>query len=178
MCLPALPAIAATASKFAVPILNSAAIVAGVAGQQQAANQQLNYQQQAIQSNKVVALQQSADIRQREAQEKEALSRKQIEASIEGRRARSRAVVAAGDSGAAGNSVNALLSDLAMQEGRYKAAIGRQSEFVSTAADLNIESIRTGTTNTNIRANAPVSQPNYLAAALRIGGQFYETANA
>ena len=168
MCEPATIAFAA---------LSTAQGVASVVGQQQQADAQYSYQEGIIQSNKVAGMQQMADIRQREAEETEAISRKEFEATIEGRRARSTAVVAAGDSGASGQSVDALLNDMAMKEGRYKEALGRQKDFISTGADLNVESIKTGTANNNLRTAQPVAQPNYLATALRIGADTYAFAN-
>lgn len=153
--------------------LTAASGVAKTIGQKQQADAQYDYQEGVIVSNKVAAMQQMADIRQRESQEAEAISRKQLEATIEGKRARSTATVAAGDSGASGQSVDALLNDMAMQEGRYKEALGRQKDFISTGADLNVESIKTGTANNNIRTGQPVAQPNYLANALQIGADIF-----
>lgn len=149
--------------------VSAGSVISELDGQRKAGKAEARYQKDTINSNKVVAAQQMSDIRQREAQEAESLSRQQFEASIEGRQARSTAAVAAGDSGAAGQSVDALLSDMAAKEGRYREAIGRQKDFNSAGAYLQVSSIKTGVMNDNVRTARPIAQPNYLGGLLKIG---------
>lgn len=144
-----------------------------IGGQIQQAKAQASYQVASSESARLQGAQQMSAIRIRESQEKESVARQQLDAEIEGRKARATAKTIAGESGVSGNSIDALVGSLAASEGRYKNALQRQQDFISAGAATEVKGVQTNISNQLVGINQPIRQPNYLAAALRIGSSLY-----
>jgi len=157
--------------------LQVAGSVARHQGQQEAANQTLAYQQQLTGAAQAVAADQQSAVRQRQAQEHESFARDSEKARIANAEARATARVSAGEAGITGSSVDALLQEFSMQEGRYFEANLRQSELLDMGADSEIDSIRQGLNYQTLRINAPVNRPSRLATGLSIGGAIIGAAS-
>jgi hypothetical protein len=110
----------------------------------------------------------------REQQERDAAAQKLQLGAVEGARARSQALTAAGEAGVSGLSVNALLNDFMSQESRQREAIKSnlagstdqlrsEMEGVQAQAAGRIASI-------SPYVKQPVESPNYFGGAMRVGG--------
>lgn len=102
-------------------------------------------------------------------QENEALAAQKFQLSLAALKQRERLLVAAGEAGVAGNSVDALYNDFVAQEERGKTtisqnvdAIEKQAELQRRGADAEAES--------RINAVRQGQQPSFLAAAASTAG--------
>jgi hypothetical protein len=149
---------------FAIPLsIAFGAIQSGLAirGQQQAAKAQYKAQQQAKAAENQRALQQMSAERIQEAFQNEERSKEIQLAANKAREARSRATVAAGESGVAGLSVDALLNDFTRQEATYRFGLQRQGQQMAVARDLRLKDMGLQSYNTQIAINKPIQQPDY-----------------
>lgn len=153
-----------------------AAIVTAIAGsavtitaQQNQAEAQSDYQTKLGRENNKAAARQAEMARDEQAQAKEAAARDAAAAALASKRAKSSALTAAGESGVSGNSVDALLRDYRAQEGFYKEALIRQNQLTDVGTGQKVDAIMQGATASNLSMNAPIAQPNYLSAALKVG---------
>ena len=87
------------------------------------------------------------------------------EASIRAMEARSRATVAAGESGISGLSVSALLGDLTRKEAKYKFSEQRQEEMETVGRQIQLQESGIGFNRNMLRINRPIEQPDYLGSA-------------
>jgi hypothetical protein len=139
-------------------------------GEQRAADQAVAYQQQLTGAARAVASDQESAVRLRQAQERESIARDSETARIANAEARATARVSAGEAGIVGSSVDALMHEFSMQEGRYVEANLRQTEFADMSSSAEIDSIRQGLNYQTLRINTPVHRPSRLATGLSIGG--------
>ncbi len=158
--------------------LSAAGTGISLVGQKQQADAQEEYQKQLAASNVESAQIESENVRSQQAQANEQNSREAFNAALANRKARATAKVAAGEAGVTGNSVDALMQEFQMEEGRYKEALFRQKALTDVSANQNIEAIRRGADANNLSMNTPISQPNYLAAALNFGANAAATGLA
>ena len=149
----------------AIPIvLGVAQAGLSISGQQQAAKAQAKYQKQASAAEAQRASQQMSAERIQEAFQNEERSREIQVAANKAREARSRATVAAGESGVAGLSVDALLNDFTRQEATYRFGLQRQGQQMAVARDLRLKDMGLQSYNTQIAINKPIAQPDYAGA--------------
>lgn len=137
-----------------------------IRGQQQAAKAQTKYQKQASEAESQRASQQMSAERIQEAFQNEERSREIQVAANKAREARARATVAAGESGVAGRSVDALLDDFTRQEATYRFGLQRQGQQMAVARDLRLKDMGLQSYNTQIAINKPIAQPDYAGALL------------
>ncbi len=163
-CLPAIPLMALAIAASA------ASTVASVQGQRYAAQAQERQQGELTKANNFVAGEQMGQLRQQEAQQREATARENEKARLAVQKSRASAMVAAGEVGVSGNSVDALLAEHGMQLGQFREANARQSQMGSSAINTQLESIRTGARFQNLSINAPIAQPNYAAEGVKFVG--------
>ena len=156
--------------------LSIASSVAGVYGQQQAANAQEAANQRQYQN---IMEARAANINQTnlmQQQERESAMQRQEENNLRARAAKSTAAVSAGESGISGLSVDALLADLGTQQNRFNTS-------VDTNFDRTTQAIAIQRDNASINAASQVNQlktpqaPDYLGAALRIGNVINDYRN-
>ena len=148
--------------------LSIASSVAGVYGQQQAANAQEAMNQRQYDN---IMQARAANINQTnlmQEQERESAMQRQEQNNLRARAAQSTATVSAGESGISGLSVDALLADLGTQQNRFNTS-------VDTNFDRTTQAIAIQRDNASINAASQINQlktpqaPDYLGAALRIG---------
>lgn len=108
-------------------------------------------------------------------QEGEAAQTEEQRNAIEASKARATARTAAGEAGVAGLNVDALMNDFLFQETNYRSGVRRNLELSTDQLGQEMEGVRAGAQG---RVNSispylrePVSRPNYLGEALRIGGK-------
>ena len=143
-----------------------------------AQNQQYSAQQQ--QRNEQIRLQrqqrneQLRGLQERRLQETRASSEEMAENARQAREARSTALTAAGESGAFGISVNALLGDITRREAEFANTTIRNLDYTQaqlgnemTAANLNYQ--------TGMNALPRPTRPSYLDAALRLGADAFSS---
>src|SRR5690606_23839828 len=97
---------------------------------------------------------------------------KQFNNAREARKARATAITAAGESGVSGVSVDSLLAEFSGSEARYNDALQHNLENETIQSSFNMKGMdatRMSRINSASQAKA-YSQPDYLGAALRIGG--------
>jgi len=135
-----------------------------IRGQQQAAAAQAKYQKQASEAENQRALQQMSAERIQEAFQNEERAKEIELAAKKAREARSRATVAAGESGVTGLSVDALLNDFTRQEATYRFGLQRQGQQMAVARDLRLKDMGLQSYNTQIAINKPIAQPDYAGA--------------
>src|SRR5210317_700105 len=179
MCFPAIGALvagygsvsAATAAGVSAATLTTTGLAAttgalGVAssamqfaGQRQQAKQQAAYQQQAQAAERQRFLQEQTSVRMRQAQEQEAVGRELEQVSRKSQSALARARVAAGESGVAGASVDALMGDYMRQEAGYRSALLRQQELSGVGTGLGLEQIGLASQQRLIGIKQPIAEP-------------------
>lgn len=190
MCLPlmaaAIPALTSLGpATLAALAFGTAALGAGVGVMQERANAKATEAYQKRQYEQTRASATASAISQYNA----LLARQQQETAvasqaIDTNAARAAAAMAtarttAGQAGAAGQSVSALLGEYRMQELGFQQTNIRNMTWANAQIKLNMEGIRANQ-QAQIAAAAPkpVPMPDYLGAALRIGGSFMDaTAN-
>lgn len=97
---------------------------------------------------------------------------KKFNNALEAKKARSTARVSAGEAGVSGISVDALMADFSASEGRYNDALQHNFENEVVQSSFNMkgyDATRRSRIASASKAKA-YEQPNYLGAALRIGG--------
>jgi hypothetical protein len=113
------------------------------------------------------------DLGNREIEEMISASQIQQDADLEFRAGSSTAAVAAGEAGISGNSVDALLRDFAMQQGRRKTRLGRSLGFTRDQIARNREAALASGKNqvASFRPYQPVNvnRPSLLTPILGIG---------
>lgn len=145
--------------------------------QQQAADQQ-NQLHEANRRNAMIAHQntQSA-INTRQVQEQDAAANEKFEASLDKRRAVATNIVAAGESGIHGLSVDGLIRDIYGRHGRYEANVNQNLDW--TMSQLQSEKKASGTQMVDRINSVPrANRPNFLATGLQILGSGIDTTAA
>jgi hypothetical protein len=156
--------------------VSAASAVAGVVGQQQSASAQakadaINRENAETEADNAFNLSTTQE-NVRLLQEGEEKSQAQFHNALDAKKARSTAIVAAGEAGVSGVSVDALLADFSASEGRYSDALQHRFENETVQSHFNMkgyDASRTSRINAASTAKA-YRQPDYFGAALRIGG--------
>ena len=161
MCEPTTMAILTAASKG----------IEFMEAQQQARQQQIRYDQ-----NRIAAAQ-ARDLKiqtlnQRAIQESEAAAEGKFKQSIEALEKRERGVVAAGEAGVTGSSVDILLADYTAQKLRGETTINRNLENVERQIELQ-KMGASAEAESRINSMPQGTQPSFLAAALGAGASGY-----
>lgn len=138
-------------------------------GQSQAASAQAAANQATAESARQSAVIQHRTIRERTRQEREAAAQGLENANRSQRAAQGRAFVAAGEGGVTGNSVNALIGDIAMSFGRDRTAIRRNLASTERQLELGAEGINARTEST-INSLPRPQEPDPFGAGLQIIG--------
>ena len=157
-------------------IASIATTALSIRGQQQAAKAQAKYQKQASEAEAKRASQQMSAERIQEAFQNEERAKEIQLAAKKAKEARARATVAAGESGVAGLSVDALLNDFTRQEATYRFGLQRQGKQTAVARDLRLKDMGLQSYNTQIAINKPIEQPDYagsIASGVSTGLSLY-----
>jgi len=119
-------------------------------------------------------IEQSKQLQNRLQQEGERVSAEQMASQKEAAQARATARVAAGEGGVAGLSVDTLLRDFFRQEAMFRDSTNRQLSDITAQTEQEIKGLKAQAEGRvqSIRPYIPepIERPNYLGAALRIGG--------
>ena len=148
--------------------LGVAQTVTGYAGEQQAAaqhNAMVRQNQEAAQAN---LRQEYTAVQTRQLQEEDAAAVEKQSVSREARGARATAMVAAGESGVSGLSVDALLADIYGKEAEYKDRVTQNTGFTTQNLTAEMQGLRAKAQD-RINSIPTRNGPNPLAAALKIG---------
>tara|TARA_R100000995_G_scaffold84916_1_gene65805 strand:- start:7288 stop:7812 length:525 start_codon:yes stop_codon:yes gene_type:complete len=137
-----------------------------IIGQRQQAEMQEQAQATASAQERQRYLAEVSAMRTQEQQEMIARAQRVQEASRRAMEARSRATVAAGESGISGLSVSALLGDLTRKEAEYTFSEQRQAEMASVGRQIQLQESGIGFNRNMLRINRPIEQPDYLGSAL------------
>ena len=120
-------------------------------------------------------------LQDRASQEGEAATQKTLEQAREGAAARSRALVAAGEAGVGGLSVNALLNDFMAQESRYRESVTTNLGYSKDQLASEMEGVRAQAqgriASISPYMRTPLDTPNYFGAAMRVGGSAIDAYN-
>lgn len=158
--------------------ISAASATASIQGQRYQAQAQEQQQAELTKANNFVAGEQMAQTRLQEAQQAEAAARENEKARLAAQKARSTAVVTAGEAGVSGASVDALLGEYGMQLGQFREASNRQTQLTASASASQIAAIQTGARFQNLSINAPIVGPNYGAEAVKFAGSAMSTYQA
>jgi len=120
---------------------------------------QRRMQAQAAAAERQRAGQEATSLRMRQAQEQEAVGRELEQVGLKSQSALARARVAAGESGVAGASVDALMGDYMKQEAGYRSALLRQQELSGVGTGLGLEQIGLASQQRLMGINQPISDP-------------------
>ena len=140
--------------------------VTSAVGQKQQADAQERQQKLASQLERQRYLEEVTSIRQQQAQEQTALSQRMQNADVQAMEAKSKAVVAAGEGGVSGLSVEALIANISRKEATYAFSERKQAEMVDTSRTLGLQSAGAGYQRNLFTINKPIPQPDYVGAAL------------
>lgn len=152
-------------------VISVAGTAATLTAQAQAAGAQEDYQKQVAKQRNQQFIQEAEAARTQEAQQNEALARRNFQAVQANREAEATARVAAGDAGAEGPSVQALLRDYHAQEARFLESTARQQQLSSVGFGQNLAIERTRVALGNTASNSPIQQPNYIGEAANLGSR-------
>lgn len=167
MCEP----ISATTLLATTLALNVAQTTMQAVGQNQQAKAQRGYQSQLVAANNAEANNALSMLRIEQAQTRESNARELQKAQLASKAARSTAIVAAGEAGVTGNSVDAMLQEYSANLGAYKETALRQQQIQESSFADRATAIRSGARYDALRINAPVSGANVGAALAQFGGQ-------
>lgn len=157
----------------AAPLATKLAVGVGVAqaglsyaGQKASAKAQSAAQARSSKAERERYRQQTSAARIQQRFEMEQEAQELQNASIKALKARSRARLASGESGVAGNSVDALLTDFSRQESRYRFGLMRQGQQRDVARNLALRDMNQQSYNNLLTINKPIEQPNFGEALL------------
>jgi hypothetical protein len=139
--------------------MSTATAAAGVVGQKQQFDTNAA---SALQAMKIQNTQTNLGIQQKEA----ASGVQAQQAQTDMLKAAATAAASAGESGTSGNSVDALIGDYHATEGRYMNDLATQGVWDRAQADVSKQGQQA---QAQARVNS-VAKPDFLGAALRIGG--------
>ena len=148
--------------------ISAATAVTTVEGQAAQAKSQTAEQQALVAANNATTSTQESAVRANQFQKNQATTQENERATLANQRATATALTGAGESGVQGASVDAMLSDYQQQYNQYRTATMRQSNANASDANYQIDSLRTGNVYQDLSINAPVAQPQYLAAGLNM----------
>jgi len=140
--------------------------VSSIQGQRQQAEMQEQAQANASVQERQRYLAEVSAMRTQQQQEMIARAQRIQEASKRGMEAKSRARVAAGESGVSGLSVDALMGDLTRQEAQYAFSEQQQAEMTDVNRQIQLQESGIGFNRNMLRINKPIEQPDYLGSAL------------
>jgi len=185
MCAPLIPLATAAAANPVTPfVLTAASTGVGVYGQYQQASAQADYQKQlAIAQNEQIELNakyanenyrnQLIQASRQELEAEQSDSQAVLDNQLKAAQARATARVAAGEAGVSGLSVDALLYDFYQQEARFRDSVRLNAENRKKFGQSQLDALRSQTEQriNSIRpfTPSPIEQPNFAAAALRLG---------
>jgi len=155
--------------------VQAASAIASYSGQRQAASAQTRYQQQLMAAERERQQQAETNLRMRQQDEQEARARELAKVSQEARAMASRNIVAAGEAGISGASVDALLAEGTRRELDFYESMARQGQLQNTAYEREIEAGRTGSAMRILDINRPVSRPSFANLAIDLAGAGMQT---
>jgi hypothetical protein len=155
--------------------LSAGSSIAGVFGQQSAANADANYQNKLYGQTAQLAignyLQQTNALQIRSNQQTDAAGDQAVQNELAGTAARATASTAAGESGVTGNSVATLLNDFSAHEAYNNANLHRQLYWEQQQGYQDMLSARAQAAGNIASATPrPVAPTNWLGAGLQIAG--------
>lgn len=139
-----------------------------IRGQQIQANTQRKVQANASKVERQRYLNEVSSLRTQQAQEAEAVAQKLQVNKTRAMEAQSTAVVAAGEAGVAGLSVDALKQDLTRKEAMYNQSVNKQSKMLDVRREIALRDSGLGFTNNMLRINRPIEEVDYAGAI--VGG--------
>ena len=89
-------------------------------------------------------------------------------ADIQGMEAKSQAIVAAGEGGVSGLSVEALMANIERKQAVYAFSERKQAEMINVNRNLQLEASGAGYQRNLLSINKPIEQPDYVGAV--VGG--------
>jgi len=143
-----------------------ASTATSIYSQQQAASAQAKVQKRASAAERERHIQEMSAERIQQAFDNEARAGEMQKASQKARKARSTAVVSAGEAGVSGLSVQALLDEYSRQEGAYRYGLERQGEMQDVGRELRLKDQSLQSYNNLLSINKPIAQTDYLGSAL------------
>lgn len=149
-------------------VLGGAQAMASIRGQRIQAEQQAEQQRLATVRENERARLEASSMRARQAQERAAMAQRLQENQKEARRAAARSVVAAGEMGVSGLSVNQALRDIYRQEANFKVVETTQQEFRDIDTSLRIENAANAHRGNLLRINKPIEEVDKVGAI--VGG--------
>lgn len=158
MCEP----VSITAAVIAVATAASSAVA-----QKQAADAQEKQQGIASQQERQRYLEEVTSLRQQQAQEQVAKSQRMQEAELKGKEAKAQAVVAAGEAGVAGLSVEALVANISRKQATYAFSEQKQAEMMNVSRNLEIQSAGSGYQRNLLSINKPIQPPDYVGTTIQ-----------
>lgn len=146
--------------------------VAQYGAQQQAYDAQVEANNRAQASINQAARENYAALQLRREQEKAKAGSELEEVQREGLQARERAIVAAGEAGVSGLSVDALVRDFYGQELRYGTRLGTNYRMFSTQIDSDMNRVRQGAQR-ELNALPTPQKPSFLEPLMGIAGGLF-----
>ena len=153
-------------------ILTIASAAAGAVAQNQQAKYQTKQNERQYQNTVVTANANQAQVNLEQSQQRDASMQKLDENNMAARAAKSTATVSAGENGISGLSVDALLADIGTKQQRYNSSVVTNYDSTTSALDNQRQNI-TSNANSQINSLKTPAMPDYMGAALRIGGSAY-----
>ena len=115
--------------------------------------------------------------RLKEAQEDTILANEIQDAARKAQSARATAIVAAGESGVTGLSVDALVDDYTRQEANYRFALTEQARMTGLNNQLQFDEMGFRNQNNIMKINQPIKKPDYLGSMVNMAGSYMTISN-
>jgi len=161
MCHPA-------AIPIATAVIGAASSGMQFAGARQQAKQQAELQRQSIAFAQKKAAMQVTTAQLERQQQVEAVAQEKGKAAARGQAAVSKAVVAAGEAGVSGLSVQALMDDYIRQQAGQVAALTSQDKLYAMRHGLNLQQLGMASEQEIRGLSRPIEKPSALRAGLGI----------
>ena len=165
MCEPV--TITATTMAYISAATAAASIASSLVGQKQQADAQEQQQKLASQQERQRYLEEVTSLRSQQAQEQVAKSQRMQEAELKGKEAKAQAVVAAGEAGVAGLSVEALVANISRKQATYAFSEQKQAEMMNASRTMEIQSAGSGYQRNLLSINKPIAQPDYVGTTIQ-----------
>ena len=147
----------------AIPIaLGVAQAGSGIIGQKQAAKAQEKVQRRATEAELERVATMQSSMRLKERQEKLQAAQKLMENQRQLREAQATSLVAAGEAGIAGQSVDLVSADMTRRAAEYGNSIRQNLEIAELSRQYQFDNVANQAVANLININQPIEQPDYV----------------
>ena len=153
----------------AIMVLGGFQAGSGILGQEQAAKAQEKMQRRATEAELERVATMQSSMRLKERQEKLQAAQKLMENQRQLREAQATSLVAAGEAGIAGQSVDLVSADMTRRAAEYGNSIRQNLEMAALSRQYQFDNVANQSVANLININQPIEQPDYVGNIIQGG---------